>query len=180
MPKSAEQRVLSRLGEALPPPYELFANVRWISKPERNSPARDGETDLVIMHPRHGLLIVETTGGRIRRDGQGRWWTNEQPLKIPPFKQAENSKHALRRKIASLPEWSRPLEQLRVGHAVAFPNVATAKIASRERGLGPDAPLALVIDQADLGDTGDRAEGDLARLRLLAGRPTARHSPHGT
>jgi hypothetical protein len=104
MPKSAEQRVLSRLGEALPPPYELFANVRWISKPERNSPARDGETDLVIMHPRHGLLIVETKGGRIRRDGQGRWWTNEQPLKVPPFKQAENTRHALRRKIASLPE----------------------------------------------------------------------------
>jgi hypothetical protein len=36
MAKSAEQRVVERLREALSPPYELFPNVRWISKPDRS------------------------------------------------------------------------------------------------------------------------------------------------
>jgi hypothetical protein len=31
MPRSAEERVLARLREALPsPPYRLYSNVRWI------------------------------------------------------------------------------------------------------------------------------------------------------
>ena len=83
----------------------IYPNVRWVSKPSDNMPARDGETDLVIVHPEDGLLIVEVKGGQIRRDGQGRWWSGEHPLKPPPFEQAERSKHALREKLASLPDW---------------------------------------------------------------------------
>ncbi len=85
--------------------YRLYPNVRWISKPDAHSPARDGETDLLIVHPEHGLLVVETKGGRIRRDGSGRWFSGEHELQPPPFQQAEISKHTLKRKLASLPNW---------------------------------------------------------------------------
>jgi hypothetical protein len=68
MAKSAEDRVYERLREALSLPYELFPNVRWISKPERNSPAPTHRPTW-SSRQQHGLLIVKTKGGRIRRDG---------------------------------------------------------------------------------------------------------------
>lgn len=95
--------MLARLREALPAPYRLYPDVRWIDRAGPDAPARDAETDLVIVHPEDGLLVVEVKGGRIRRDEQGRWWSGEHRLDPPPFRQAERSKHALRRKLASLP-----------------------------------------------------------------------------
>ena len=103
-----------------------YPNVRWISKPSDDMPARDGETDLVVVHPENGLLIIEVKGGQIRRDSQGRWWSGEHRLKPPPFEQAERSKHALREKLASLPDWPGDPQDIRMGHAVAFPHVAVA------------------------------------------------------
>lgn len=101
MSSSGEQRVLARLREALPSPaYRFYPNVRWISKADQESPARDGETDLLIVHPDDGLLTIETKSGPIRRDGQGRWLSGQHRIEPAPFQQAENSKHALRRKIA--------------------------------------------------------------------------------
>ena len=69
------RRVHDGLRAALSDEYRLYPNVRWIHKERRDMPARDGETDLVIVHPEQGLLIVETKGGPIRRDAQGRWWS---------------------------------------------------------------------------------------------------------
>jgi len=154
MSSSGEQLVLERLRAALPsPPYRLYPNVRWISKADVDSPARDGETDLLIVHPDDGLLIVETKGGPIRRDGQGGWWSRQHQLLPPPFTQAENSKHALRRKLASIPDWPGSAMDIRMGHAVAFPDVSV-RGGPRAIGLGPDAPLELVIDQSDLSTDG--------------------------
>lgn len=159
MSSSAEQRVFDRLRGGLPSPYRLYPNVRWVSKPDANMPARDGETDLLIVHPEDGLLIVETKGGSIRRDGSGRWWSGEHEIKPPPFTQAENSKHALRRKLAFLPDWPGSADDIRMGHAVAFPDVSV-RGAAHPVGLGPDAPVELVIDQSDL------ASADGARLAV--------------
>lgn len=74
--------------------YRLYPNVRWILKRDAHAPARDGETDLVIVHPEHGLLIIETKGGRIRRDGQGRWRSGEHAITPAPFEQAGTSNSA--------------------------------------------------------------------------------------
>jgi hypothetical protein len=64
---SSESKVLTRLREAVVgADYRLYPNIRWLSKPDVHSPARDGETDLLIVHPERGLLVVETKGGRIR------------------------------------------------------------------------------------------------------------------
>ena len=71
MSLSAEHRVLDRLRDAVPSrALRLYPNVRWVSKPSGDMPARDGETDLVIVHPENGILIIEVKGGQIRRDGQ--------------------------------------------------------------------------------------------------------------
>jgi hypothetical protein len=152
MPPSAEERVLARLREALPEPYRLYRNVRWIDRAGPDAPARDGETDLLIVHPEHGLLVVEVKGGRIRRDSADRWWSGEHQLKVAPFRQAERSKQALRRKLASLPGWpgtAQGADELRMGHAVAFPDVGVRETRQRID-LGTEAPLELVLDQSDL------------------------------
>jgi hypothetical protein len=149
--KSAEDRVYDRLRGALPADeYHLYRNVRWISKPDSHSPARDGETDLLIVHPERGLLVVETKGGRIRRDGSGRWWSGDHELRPPPFEQAERSKHALKEKLGSLPGWPGRVDEVRAGHAVAFPDVNVRTAATRAFGLGTDTDLALVLDESDL------------------------------
>ncbi len=65
---TAEETVLTALRAALPSDYRLYPNVRWISKADASAPARDGETDLLIVHPEHGLLVVDTKGELIRRE----------------------------------------------------------------------------------------------------------------
>jgi hypothetical protein len=151
MPRSAEERVLSRLREALAgTDYRLYPNVRWVAKPTPTSPARDGETDLLIVHPESGLLIVETKGGPISRDNANRWWSGKHELKPPPFTQAETSKHNLKAKITSLPGWPGTADDLRAGHAVAFPDVSVRNPRGKSVNLGTDAPAELVIDQGDL------------------------------
>jgi hypothetical protein len=143
--------VLARLREALAgTDYRLYPNVRWVAKADAATPARDGETDLLIVHPERGLLIVETKGGRISRDAHGRWWSGKHKLEPPPFQQAETSKHNLVAKITSLSGWPRTDADLRTGHAVCFPDVAVRGQPGRSVNLGPDAPLELVIDQVDL------------------------------
>jgi hypothetical protein len=150
---TAEQRVHDVLRAALPAEYRLYPNVRWILKRSAQAPARDGETDLVIVHPEHGLLIVETKGGRIRRDGQGRWWSGEHAIDPPPFKQSEDSKHAIAAYLTSLPDWPGRPGELRRGHAVAFPDVAVDR--AHAQALGPDAPREIVFAEADLATPGD-------------------------
>ena len=45
----AEERVHDALRSALPDDFRLYANVRWIHKEQSDAPARDGETDMVIL-----------------------------------------------------------------------------------------------------------------------------------
>lgn len=147
---TAEARVHAAIRAALEDAYRLYSNVRWIARSGQDGPARDGETDLVIVHPDDGLLVMETKGGLIRRDGQGRWWSGEHALSTPPFRQAEVSKHALVRLLADLPDWPGREADIRAGHAVAFPDVDLATVAHPGHDLGPDAPSELVLDGSKL------------------------------
>jgi hypothetical protein len=146
--ETAEDRVRVAIRAALDDSYRLYPNVGWVLKETRDKPARDGETDLVIVHPERGLLVVETKGGRIRRDGTGRWFSGEHALPVPPFQQAETSKHALARKLVELPDWPGGRADIRVGHAVAFPDAEVGALAAPGRGLGPEAPRELILDGA--------------------------------
>jgi hypothetical protein len=141
---TAEQMVIQRVREALPPDYRVYPNVHWVSRSRIGGPARDGETDLVIAHPERGLLIVEVKGGVIRRDGQGRWYSGTNELAQPPFEQARTSKYAILGKLREDREW--PPGDPRAGHAVCFPDVDLATLPPGARVLGSDAPSELVLD----------------------------------
>ena len=143
-PQPAERLVHDRLRRALDREYRLYPNVRWVSHSRAGGPARDGETDLVIAHPDQGLLVVETKGGSIRRDGEGRWFSGNRLLDPSPFRQAEESKRHLVNKLMDLPDW--PSGKPRAGHAVAFPAVDLESLGPGARLLGTDAPAELVLD----------------------------------
>jgi len=130
--RAAEARVHDGIRAALPDEYRLYPSVRWIRKEHQDAPARDGETDPVVLHPELGPLIVETKGGRIRRDSQGRWWSGAHQLKTPPFKQAEMSKHALVRKLGELPDWPGHASDIRGGLSGSRP----VPVRSRTRASG--------------------------------------------
>src|SRR5262245_20543040 len=85
--------------------WEVFHSVAW--QAPRAGREGDGEADFVLLHPRHGLLVLEVKGGRINVD-EGRWssidrYGTRHPIK-DPFRQATASKHALLRYLRDVRE----------------------------------------------------------------------------
>jgi len=153
--EEAERRVEERLREALPPAYHLYPNVNWTGPMRDHGPAEDGEADLVIAHPEHGILVLEVKAGEPSRDGQGRWWLGPIQLDRSPFEQAMRSQKQLVRKLVSLPGWPSDRggdhrAEPHAGHGVAFPDVDLASLPAGHVLLGPDAPTEIVLDATAL------------------------------
>jgi hypothetical protein len=156
--EEAERLVHERLRAALPAEYLLYPNVAWTGPLRDRGPAEDGEADLVIAHPEHGLLVLEVKSGEPSRDGRGGWRLGPHLLDRSPFEQAMRSKHELVRKLVSLPGW--PAErggdrhpQPRTGHGVAFPDVDLESLPPGHALLGPDAPPEIILDATALETT---------------------------
>lgn len=153
----AERLVFDRVSAAVPEPARVYPNVRWVAPARPGGPARDGETDLLIADPGRGLLAIEVKGGPVRRDGFGRWYAGTRHLDESPFKQVEAGKWAIGRKIAEDPRWRG--DPPRMMHAVAFPATDLASLGhGGPESLGPDAPVEIVIDRANLADPASTAK----------------------
>jgi len=103
--EAAEILVHTRLRDALPSEYGLYPRVRRVGRTRPFGPARDGEADVVVVHPDGGLLVVEVKAGRPSRDHWGRPYLGELVLDESPFEQAERSERALRLALSDLPGW---------------------------------------------------------------------------
>jgi hypothetical protein len=129
-------RALSRL----PDPWRVFHSVAWQSV--RKGKQGDGEADFVLLHPAHGLIVIEAKGGSIRLEN-GEWFSIGRGGKHPidPFEQAVASKHAL---VGYLRDSIPDLPWLEAGHGVWFPEVTMSG------SLSAQAPDAIVLDSSDL------------------------------
>jgi hypothetical protein len=126
--------------EQLPDPWRVFHSVAWQSL--RKGRQGDGEADFVLIHPRHGLIVIEAKGGSIHiRDGK--WFTSNKKGTHPidPFEQATASKHAL---VGYLRDTIPDLPWLEAGHGVWFPQIAVSG------DLTAAAPDEIVLDRNDL------------------------------
>lgn len=104
---------------------------------------RMSETDFVLLHARHGVLIMEVKDGRYRLAGR-QWFAQrrvgEVPLIDDPFDQAVRNKYAL----ASWLRRTAGIRHVPAGHCVVFAD-------GRPSGnLGPHAPDAIVLTAAAL------------------------------
>ncbi|MBY3297640.1 AAA family ATPase [Rhizobium laguerreae] len=143
-------RLYAALEAQLDDEYLIMHSVAWISKPRGDGP-RDGETDFLVCHPRHGLLVIEVKGGRIELDYANRKWisTNRHGVANPiknPFDQARNGKYGILEKLKEAPLWQKlGIGRFAIGYAIFLPDVGDGKKLK-----GPDAPAEIIGDRSDL------------------------------
>lgn len=134
----AGERKLHSALQRLSDDWTVIHSVAW--QGDRNGRPADGEADFVVLHPAHGLLVIEVKGGGIHVE-RGRWYSSNSEGRYEikdPFRQATDSKHFLARYLQ--------LPKSATGHAVAFPDI------HRPTRLGPHAPPDMTIDRGDLSD----------------------------
>ena len=138
-----EERLYAILS-TLPDDWMAFHSVKWQSK--RRGREGDGETDFMLLHPRHGIIIVEVKGGEIDvRDnvwisslnGHSRETSN-------PFEQARDAKYSL----LSLHE-ELGLTPPPINYAVCFPH-----ISANER-IGLFGPRPIIWYRNDISNIED-------------------------
>lgn len=159
---AAELDLFRLLGEQLGDEYCVLHSVAWISRPGGQG-AREGETDLLIVHPIKGLLAVEVKGGRVSLDYARQEFVsidrNDIAHKIKnPFDQARRGKFALLEKLKEYPAWKKlGIARFPIGYAVFVPGVGNG-----DQLRGPDAPREIIGDRRDLADLAAWVDGAFA------------------
>jgi len=147
----AELDLFKGLGEQLGPDFVVLHSVAWISRPGGSGP-REGETDILILHPTHGVLVVEVKGGRVSLNYRDRIWSSTDRHGVAhaiknPFDQARRGKFGILEKINESRTWKKlGIGRFPVSYAVFLPDVGDA-----DRLRGPDAPGEIIGDRGDLG-----------------------------
>ncbi|WP_333884435.1 NERD domain-containing protein/DEAD/DEAH box helicase [Sphingobium yanoikuyae] len=147
----AELKLLRACEGQLDDDWLVLHSVAWISR-AFGAAASDGELDVLLCHPRHGILVVEVKGGGISLDYRtGEWSSTDREGRVHriknPFRQATKAKYGVLEKLKESPAWSRlGIGRFVIGHAVFLPDVGDAR-----RLAGPDAPAEITGDAGDLG-----------------------------
>jgi hypothetical protein len=132
--------------------WRVFHSVVW--QAVRAGKQGDGEADFVLLHPAHGMVVLEVKGGRIEVSG-GEWYSTDRKgvrhrIK-DPFRQAKDSKYALLEYLRGL--YPRLQAVPRICHAVVFPDVSIGEP------IGV-FPREIILDASDL----NQAESSLKSL----------------
>jgi hypothetical protein len=127
--------------------------------------ASEGEADFVVVHPRHGMLVIECKGRGVAWTAQSGWHRLERDGRRTALREnpAEQAQRTVKELVAGLtarlphamPEWTHlPLIH---GHAVALPEVRAGDTT-----LPLDWPRPLVFDADDLARLAQRIPEALA------------------
>lgn len=147
----AEVRVFRALAEALPDEYDVLHHVRWVQRREEGG-ARDGEADFLIVHPNHGVLVVEVKGGQLRYDAsRGAWLRNDGSIADDPVDQVRDARYSIERYLRRLSDWSRTWGPF--GYALVFPD------GELDGPPLPHLPGDIVLGSRDLLDRARLREG---------------------
>ena len=127
---------------------------------------KDRQTDLVLVHPDMGVVLLETKGHRMAiRAGQ---WIGEEgtPLKPQPMAQAKDNAYDLRGRLRRIPG----LDRIEVEYGVVLPNTRAL-----EGDLPQETHPAQVLLSADL--AGNTAVNDAVETLALLRRHSAALTP---
>lgn len=117
----AERKLFAALEDALDDEFTVIHSLPWLDDTRRA--LQEGECDFVVMHPLHGLLVIETKSGDSTYDGPTKSWYRSDGTKLnkDPFLQAQKTVHhlnkILRRDVAGWSQANPPF-----GYAVVFPD----------------------------------------------------------
>ena len=94
---ASEEPVYRALRDELDANYVVLHSYPWL-RPWRGEALAEGEADFVVLHPLHGMLILEVKGGNSIIHERNRWYRNTrhgQREFQDPFNQARRNMHAL-------------------------------------------------------------------------------------
>lgn len=165
---AAEREMYYRLQNHLEDDWTVIHSLPWLddSRPRLSQ----GECDFLLLHPRHGLLVLEVKSGTPQYDGPTDQWRYDDGTRLKdPFSQARRAMHFLRERLESgSPAWRQA--GLPYGCAVAFPD------ADAVHGpLRPDMNTDLLLLEPDLDNLQARVIQALGRFAepAPASRPEA-------
>lgn len=130
----------------------VLYSVKWLYKKYPDSRPEEREADFVLIHPIHGLLVVEIKGGTLIKDRDNffREYPNgRRELADDPVMQARNNFHSLKNELEKFESVPKPL---RGGYALIFPDMFT-KVTG---GLGPLAAKEAVCFAEHLPHLGEK------------------------
>jgi hypothetical protein len=158
--REAEVYVYDQLKARLSDSYRCYYSRPWLGVTSQGE-EKEGEADFVVAHPDRGFLVVEVKGGGVRRLEGSEQWVSRNRHGITnnikdPVKQANDSKHALLKKLQDHPGWSGQWVTAR--HGVIFPDCAPQK-----RDLGVGMPIFLFAFSSDMDRLAEWVEGRLSR-----------------
>ena len=145
--------------DALPNSWRVFHSVGF-QMPKGNR-VFDGEADFVLLHPRHGFIVLEVKGGTVGVEN-GNWYQVSRggarhSLSQSPFDQAKSAMYDLRTYLEPVVS-----TQLPCGRAVVLP------AASHPGSMGPDAPAEQIISKDELHDMTTAIESLVLYSKLKA------------
>jgi Nuclease-related domain len=164
-----ECRLYEVLRRDLSDDYHVIQGCSWqaMTKPGRID---TGVADYIVIHPRHGILVVEVRGGTISVDSRATSWSSrtvrgntrgEKKRIKDPFKQGLNSMAVLVRYLRQDERTKPHAEQYRPGYAAWFPDIEWQRTKVRE--AMPDVTL----------DMRDLASPEAGLQRVYDGIPLA-------
>ena len=144
---SSEESVYRELRDGLGDDFHILHSYPWLRPSRGEGALAEGEADFVILHPAHGMLILEVKGGsRIRHDGY-RWFrdTSQGPKEFKdPFLQARRNMHALLDIVKQRSGGRVTRNDFVHGYAVVFPHM------DYEGDPPPQADRAIIISRRNL------------------------------
>lgn len=151
------------LDQQLSSGWVVYYDVAWLARRQNNQSLRDGQTDFILAHPIHGVLVIELKGGQISYDGKRLQWQSTDAGGVThditnPFYQAKTGKYALRESLSILLNLSN--DDIRLYHAVAFPGTDRPEVMITE-----EADPGIIIGRQDLAQLNSRVNQILAYSR---------------
>ena len=144
---SSEEPVYRALRDGLGDDFYVLHSYPWLRPSRGEGALTEGEADFVILHPAHGMLVLEVKGGdRIRHDGK-RWFrdTVRGPKEFrDPFLQARRNMYALVDIVTHRSGGRVTRNDFVYGYAVVFPHL------DYEGDPPPHADKAIIISRRSL------------------------------
>ena len=129
-----EAKVFAALKNQLSKDWNVYYGVNWHIPSDKHTKQRDAETDFILTHPKHGILVLEVKGGvQIRYVPEhNEWFSTDYQMETheinDPYLQAKKNKYNVLDELLKQREFdtfdkSTLDYKINVGYAVVFPDV---------------------------------------------------------